>query len=495
MYRISSFKHEYEKSYFKYIEPVSDDYRVFVNGEEASVYTCRISAYPFNRVWPGHQREINQTVIASYVNIVSDEEIKIEVLPNFDFGKMLLKPLSKNTVYEEKNGMLSFCLTEQGQFVLQSEDGRHCLYIFNSKPIEEPAKEDVTYYFGPGIHFPGKIRLYSNESVYVSENALVFGCIYAEKADNIHIFGNGIIDDSHEERTGNYCYEEFTNGNMKFYDCTNLRIEGIGMKNSAIWCLNFFGCSNACADGIKIFGQWRYNTDGIDIVNSRDITIKNSFIHSFDDCITVKGIDRYCNLNNINILTDRCVLWCDWGKCCEVGIETACREYKNICFQNCDILRGGFAALDISNGDVAEISNIRFENINIEFNGFDTAPQFQETDDAVYQYENTAYIPYFLQIRNSRFRNPGSKALWGLDDMAKFDLSGIRRCSVHDVTVKNINIFYSDKLSEKDKKPIIQMYIKSTAEEATFDNINISDIKVNGKKIPESDIIMKDADI
>ena len=28
----------------------SEDYKVYVNGQEASVYTCRISAYPFNTV-------------------------------------------------------------------------------------------------------------------------------------------------------------------------------------------------------------------------------------------------------------------------------------------------------------------------------------------------------------------------------------------------------------------------------------------------------------
>ena len=33
-----------------YTEPISKDYRVFINGEEIPVYTCRISKYPFNTV-------------------------------------------------------------------------------------------------------------------------------------------------------------------------------------------------------------------------------------------------------------------------------------------------------------------------------------------------------------------------------------------------------------------------------------------------------------
>ena len=44
----SEFIHNPEKSFYTYVEPKSADYRVFVNGEEVNVYTCRISKYPFN---------------------------------------------------------------------------------------------------------------------------------------------------------------------------------------------------------------------------------------------------------------------------------------------------------------------------------------------------------------------------------------------------------------------------------------------------------------
>ena len=77
MYTYSKFEHNYTKSVYNYIEPISEDYRVFVNGEEIPVYTCRISQYPLNRVWTGFQRPVEQTELASYVNIVSDEEIKL----------------------------------------------------------------------------------------------------------------------------------------------------------------------------------------------------------------------------------------------------------------------------------------------------------------------------------------------------------------------------------------------------------------------------------
>lgn len=132
---------------------------------------------------------------------------------------------------------------------------------------------------------PGKIVLKSGDSVYLDKNALVYGCLFAENAENIHIYGNGIFDDSGEERFCEHCYEPYTNGNVKFYDCKNVKIEGVGFANSAIWCVNLFHCSGVEIDGINVFGQWRYNTDGIDIVNSNGIVIRNSFVHSFDDTI------------------------------------------------------------------------------------------------------------------------------------------------------------------------------------------------------------------
>lgn len=43
---------------------------------------------------------------------------------------------------------------------------------------------------GPGIHFPGKITLKTGDKVYIDKDALVFGQIFAENADDVHIFGN-----------------------------------------------------------------------------------------------------------------------------------------------------------------------------------------------------------------------------------------------------------------------------------------------------------------
>ncbi len=487
MFSFSTFTHNYTKSVYKHIEPVSEDYRVFVNGMEIPVYTCRISKYPFNRVWPGYQRSIDQTVPASFVNIVSDEETKVEVICQNPYETVRIKPYSKNIVPSERDGRICFTLPENGQFVLHTGNHHHCLYIFNSAPIECPDKSSVTHYFGPGIHFPGKVTLNDNESIYVDKDALVFGCIYAENAKNIHVFGNGIFDDTSEGRINNQAYEAFTNGNIKFYDCENVRVEGVLFRNSAFWCVNIFHCTDVVLDNIKVFGQWRYNTDGVDIVNSRDITLKNSFIHSFDDTVTIKGIDRYLETGNENILTENCVLWCDWGRCCEIGIETACPRYKNIVFRNCDVLKGGLVALDIQNGDCAEISDVIYENINVEYNAFDTPEEYQHTDDTKYASEDKISIPYLINISNRRFRTPENRISWGLPAEIP-PMEGIQSGGVHDVIFRNINVYYDEAIPKPEGKYHIPIRLKSSVEGVEYYNINISDITVNGEKADETNI-------
>ncbi|MBR5188437.1 MAG: hypothetical protein IKW18_08200, partial [Clostridia bacterium] len=442
--------------------------------------------------WTGHQRQINQTELASFVNLVSDEELRLEVIAKRDYEKAFIKPYSKGVAVEDSEGKISFTLRENGQYVLETDNYHHCLYIFNNKPIEAPKKEDVTYYFGAGVHFPGKITMRSNESMYVDKDALVYGCVFAENAENIHIFGNGLLDDSGEERVNIHCYEPYTNGNMKFYDCKKLKIEGVLMRNSAIWCLNLFHCFDAVVDGIKIFGQWRYNTDGIDIVNSQRITVKNSFVHSFDDSVTIKGIDRFASTDNCDILVENCVLWCDWGRTCEVGLETSCRYDHNIIFRDCDILRAGNVALDIQNGDCAEIYNILFENIRVEYNSFDTKEVLQRTDEQTYDAENTISVPTLLYIGNPRFRSKATSSLWETPEklLCDLDLSNIQCATVHDVVCRNITVYYDEKIPKKDGKYNVPIRILSIIQGVKHDNILVSDITVNGQLLTEENAIL-----
>ena len=483
MFTYSSFEHNYDLNIFKIDSPLSEDYVVRARNEQIPVYSCRISKNPFNVWWTGHQRNLDQSELCSYINLVGDEVVTLEIEAKKPHSRVIVKPYSRDVKAVQENGVIYLTLHENGQYVLELDDYHRLLYIFYSKPVVCDDIASVNYYFGPGIHYPRQINLKSGDRVHIDKDAIVYGCFLAKNAENIEIFGNGILDDSGEERFAKHCYEDYTVGNLKFYDCKGVRIRGIGIQNSATWCLSLFHCFDVVVDDLKIFGQWRYNTDGIDICNCQNIQIKNSFIHSFDDTITIKGILRYQDTDNKNIHIDNCVLWCDWGKTCEIGIETACLEYEDISFVNCDLLRAGNTACDIANGYTAYIHNIRFENIRVEYNAFDTAEELQTSDEAHYTKAGTVAIPRLLFISNDTFN--------GCDtDFENFagTAVGERSAWVTDIVCKDLSIYYDDGIPLTNGKPTVKIHLCNYRENARLENIRIENVVCNGKRLSKDDI-------
>ncbi len=480
----SVFKHNPTKFIFEYEEPLSADYRVFIDDKEVPVYTCRISKIPFNRVWPGHQRPIDQTEIVSFINLVSDEPVHLEVEMKIPHERVCLRPLSCGIVPVEKEKRISFTLPKNGQFVLEGNNHHGCLFIFNAPPIQAPAESEVTYYFGPGVHMPGKIVLHDNESVYVDKDALVFGSVFANNAKNIRIFGNGLLDGSAEERFSIHCYEEIASGNIRLYDCENVKIEGVLCRNSANWCISFFHCFNVKINDVKVFGQWRYNTDGIDAVNSQNVEILNSFVHSFDDTIVIKGIDQYAHTNVENILTENCVLWCGWGKCCELGIETNCKFYKNIVFRGCSILRGSDACMDVRSGGWARISDVLFENMHIEYNIYDTPEVLQAEDAMKYEPWNETAPPNLFIIGNPWYWTKDIKKAWGIKGgVSSTEEELIGNAWIHDVTFRGIHIYYDESIEKINGDINLPAWTKNCRENTRIYNIHMEDITVNGRPL------------
>jgi hypothetical protein len=416
-------------------------------------------------------------------------ELQVQPLTKTAYERIMVKPYSKGVTPIKKGDRIVFTLKQNGGYAFELDDYHSLLYIFNNKPVVLDNPNEVTYYFGKGVHFPGKITLKSNESVYVDKDAYVYGCIFAENAENIKIYGNGIFDDSGEERFNQHCYEPFANGNVKFYDCKNISIQGVGFTNSAIWCVNLFHCFDVEIDGINVFGEWRHNTDGIDIVNSKRITVKNSFVHSFDDTLVVKGIDRYAYEDNQDMLFENCVLWCDWGKTLEIGLETNCKEYKNITFRNIDVIRGGNTTCDIQNGDCAFVHDILFEDIRIELESFYTKNLLQQNQESVYNLQDTIEISFVFQIGNHRFRKAYS--FLGADKLPPYPLeeSSNDFARVDNITVKDVTIYCDQKILEKtpfDK--VVVLVVNNSIGAGKFTNVVVENVTLNGKKLNKEEM-------
>ena len=399
-------KHEFGK-----FAPDSDEtvfrlehtgYRVTVNGQKCEARSCRVSALPFNRPWPGKQRPFSQSEEAAYVAFCADEAVTLRVACEDLHGEGIVRPLSRGIAVTHENGEFVFTLRKTGAYTLEIGGSHEALHIFFDPLKETYDAQGATYYFGPGLHFPGTLHLKDHDSVYIDREAIVFGSLFAEGAEDIRVFGGGVVDNSCEERITEHCYEPFNKGCVRFYDCRNVRIEDVILTNSCTWVLSLFECDEVAIDRIKIVGQWKYNTDGVDIVNSRNVLLKNSFIRAFDDVISIKGIYD-CPSPIAHIHVEGCVLWCDWGHSCEIGVETAVTAYRNIVFSDCDVIHVKGPALAVEGGNHADIFDVLFENIRVELQK-DTLPEVVQMCDAQrYDAEGKEVRPCLISISNEPY--------------------------------------------------------------------------------------------
>ena len=89
-------------------DDISKDYIIKCNGICMDAYKARVSAMPYNITWPGHQRTLDQTEIASVLSFEADEKVELEVEVAWDFEEAIVRPLSKN-VKVEKCGRTCLC--------------------------------------------------------------------------------------------------------------------------------------------------------------------------------------------------------------------------------------------------------------------------------------------------------------------------------------------------------------------------------------------------
>ena len=220
-------------------------------------------------------------------------------------------------------------------------------------------------------------------------------------------------------------------------------------------------------------------------------------MHSFDDTIVIKGIDRYCDTDNKHILVENCVLWCDWGRACEIGLETSCNEYSDIVFRNCDIVRAGDFACDVQNGDWAEVHDVLFENINVEYNRFDTPSVMQTGENQKYDAKDKVAVPILFAVVNPRFRELYYDSLFkNLDEPMPVPTgTGYRQACCHDITLRNVNVYYDEDIPRTDGKYSVPILVREYVEGVHFYNLKVENVKINGRKLTgENAVFMYDAE-
>lgn len=443
-------------------------YTVHVNGKACTVCACRVSAMPFNRVWPGHQRPAEQSEQAAFVSFFGDEAVEVEVTYTGVLTEPTVRPTAKGVTVERTAAGCRFWLRENGSYVFGPDGDRAVLHIFFSKPPVHPEKETATYYFGPGVHTPLLLQLKDNDSVYVDPEAVVFTAIYADGVQNVRIYGGGILNNSCQERTLRPCHARFPSGNIRLWNARGVRVEDVILVDSSNFVLSCYESRDIVIDGVKIVGQWRYNTDGIDLVNSSDALVRNCFVRSFDDGICVKAIYDHDVCENITV--ENCTVWCDWGKALELGLETAAGEYRNITYRGCDLIHNSTGAMAISNGHYADIHHISYEDIRVEFRKADRPQVLEGPEHPVYEWDGTPYMENLIKLTN-----------WPMSSVGIYKKSNYSKRAqhghTHDITYRDIRVLTDYDIG----RPNLLLWSESA--QAPLENIVIEHVFLNGEEI------------
>jgi len=164
--------------------------------------------------------------------------------------------------------------------------------------------------------------------------------IYANGQANIALTGNGILDATGtrpwnvgsdragileplvaegippEERIVPQ-YGQLRSTFVEPYNCTNVLIEGVTLRQSQFWQLHPTLCRSVTIDGVTTGGTNHSQTDGCDPESCDHVVIKNCTLDAYDDCIAIKsGRDddgRRVNTPSQNIVVFGCRFQGPWG--------------------------------------------------------------------------------------------------------------------------------------------------------------------------------------
>jgi ferric-dicitrate binding protein FerR (iron transport regulator) len=338
----------------------SEDYAVKVDGKPLFVYRVQV-----NDNTPGWTTSPSpHTGAMAYFDF--EGRVSVAVAPSVEFSGAVIHPQSLGIVPAVSGGVISFSLARPARLVLELTGSKKhlcALHLFADafdSRAPNPADPKVRY-FAPGLHESGKIELRDGESLYIAGGAVVRGYLVGGGKRNLRIGGRGILDGSRKE----WGKDGF---GVHFWDCQDASLEGIILINGIGWNVVPYGSKRVAIRGLKVIGA-RRNTDGIDILNSQDVTIEGCFLRCWDDNITPKGYMAFKDRPVSNVTVTDCFLWNDMSHVFRIGAEACAPAIENVTLRNCDLVARHWGVFDLAVMDNAHVRNILFEDCRVYVTG------------------------------------------------------------------------------------------------------------------------------
>jgi hypothetical protein len=362
-------------------EELSKDYIVKADGQEVPVYVARVAPAELARRWKAMDdkaRSADYFDQASFASFEMQGAVTVTVVCPDTIQSAKILPSSLNLRPTVQGKSLRLTLAEPKQLSVEvNGNWVRALHLFANPPeTDVPRRGDTNViYFGPGIHEVSHLVVSNNQTVYLAGGAVVRGVIRPEetfrisgysglrtysptfvlKGNHITFRGRGILD-------GSACPTHARN--LLQVQGQDITLEGVVLRDSSTWNIPIRKSDRVKVKNLKILG-YRANSDGIDICNSRDVTVEGCFIRTLDDLIVIKTDQGAGEARRI--VARNCVLWNEVAHALSIGAELR-ESVDDVLFTDCDVIhdKGREWTLRVYHCDSARISNVRFENLRIE---------------------------------------------------------------------------------------------------------------------------------
>ncbi len=256
-----------------------------------------------------------------------------------------------------------------------------------------------TVFFPAGRFLCGSLTLKSNVTLHLDNGAVLLGStdsadypqripayrscsdeyvsqalLYSEKSHDIVIEGTGTIDGQGGHPAfkcvdPNYRMRERPYL-IRFVECTNVRVRGVTLRDSAMWVQHYLACDNVALEGLTVLSNCNNNNDMIDIDGCHDVTVIGCKGETGDDAITLKSTGpRTCE--RITIANCTVSTPCSGIK---LGTESI-GGFRDVVVTNCIVrrpLRKGHCNSDYTQGiniatvDGGVLERVSLSNITVE---------------------------------------------------------------------------------------------------------------------------------
>jgi len=351
-------------------EELSKKFAVSVEGKETPVYTAKVAPADETRRWKAmddiaHSGDYFDTAAFTCFDMSGPVSVTVTCPQAVQSAKIV--PASLGLVAKVDGAdarKLSFTLSEPRNVTVElNGDWSESLHLFASPmEVDVPRVDDPNViYFGPGIHeIENCVQVGDNKTVYIAGGAVLRargwgGPVFQLQGDHIALRGRGIID-------GTLC--PIHSRNLLMVRGKDIALEGVVLRDSSTWNVPIRQSDRVTVTNLKVLGC-RANSDGIDICNSRDVTVDGCFLRTLDDLVVVKSDKGQGEVHKV--VVKNCVLWNQVAHALSVGAELR-DNIDDVLFTDCDVIhdKGREWTLRVYHCDSAVVSNIRFENIRIE---------------------------------------------------------------------------------------------------------------------------------